>query len=492
MDADILISTIRDADSGDAGGACEHLPSLFEVILVDQIDAMLKPAFHHGIVAVHDSLPLSLQTLAEVLRSRWEDLYNLLIIVLQWFCIRKSNSTIAESIYGLTRRGVREGDLFLDMAGGDGGRSSLASSRPLARWYVCATVLLYTMCFYRIDVLLTPPPPRRQQDAGIWFVAILPRLLDSLKRACKDIRAYSRQQRRMQQEEQQREQAERETAEAEVVEGQGGATVGRSGGGPWGVQRLNRYMVRGVTSALHAADWVITLLGEATAEVFPFANVAAQLCVVAQKVRYLFGHTAYAHPFFAMIGIALVRRDARKHGAGAAAAAAAVGGGSGTQRQLALADVSGGGGVSGRRSGGGTWQIATLVAAVLSIRGAQWFIQRQDVHAGTGRRARVAAAAAASAAGGGHVGPVALEVPPPPPPPRPGRKEGGAAVAATEDGSCPLCKQQPQSPAVSSGGHVYCYSCLVGSIRRDVERGQVPACPATGTVCHEKDVILIH
>ena len=137
MDTDILISTIRGADSGDTGSVGEQLPSVFEAILVDQIDAMLKPAFHHGIVAVHDSLPLSLQTLASMLRSRWEDLYNLLLILVQWFCIRKRKSTIAESIYGLTRRGLREEG---DPLGYGGGASSRSCSRPLAKWYVCATV----------------------------------------------------------------------------------------------------------------------------------------------------------------------------------------------------------------------------------------------------------------------------------------------------------------------------------------------------------------
>jgi len=455
METDILISTIR--DSGEVSGRGEHLPSLFEIILVDQIDAMLKPAFHHGIVALHDSLPLSLQAVASLLRARWEDLYNMVIIVLQWLFIRKRNATIAESIYGLTRRGVGGGDLALDGAG----RASVSSSSPMLRW---------------------------QQDMGIWFVAVLPRLVDSLKRACKDIRAYSRQQRRAQ--------AAQDAAEAEA-EGAGAAGAaargsmdtgsvaeGREGGSLWSVQLLNRHVTRGLRGVSSAATSAINLVGEATAQVFPYAAAGAQLWVVAQKMRYLFGHTAYAHPFFAMIGIALVRRDPRKHDGALSESSgvpAPASPSSPTQRQVTLL-------ADGGRRDATNWQLATLVAALLSIRGVQWLMQRQEQFSGTGRRAR-AAAAAASGAGAGER--VLVDVPPPPP--RPAlRPCGTGAVAVPEDGSCPLCRHEPRSPAVSTGGFVFCYQCLLLSIRAEEGRAQPPACPVTGIPCKEADIILVH
>jgi len=445
METGILISTIR--DSGEHNGPSEHLPSLFEIILVDQIDAMLKPVFHHGIIAVHDSLPLSLQSFASLLRARWEDLYNTLVIVLQWIFIRKRNATIAESIYGLVRRSLGDGDQALDGAG----RVNLRSSSPQRRW---------------------------QQDMGIWFVAVLPRVVDSMKRACKDIRTYSRQQRRAQ--EMQAAQAQSEAEELEggrtADSGGGDGAASRAVSSLWSVQRLNRRVLRGVHCVTSAATAAINLIGEATAEAFPYAAAGAKLWVVSQKVRYLFGHTAYSHPFFAMIGIALVRRDVRKHG-GDAPAASASGAASGTPRQVPL---------MGRREHDTNWQLATLVVAILSVRGVQWLMQRQDALASTGRRARVAAAASGSAPG-----PPALEVPSPPPRP-PIRSGGAGAVSAPADGTCPLCRSAQRSPAVSTGGYVFCYNCLVQSIRAEVKHGQCPVCPVTGIPCTEEDIILVH
>ena len=68
MNTDILISTIRDDESG---GQRESLPSFYEIILVDQIDNMLKPAFRQFLDVALDSFPVSMIDFIQAIREYW-------------------------------------------------------------------------------------------------------------------------------------------------------------------------------------------------------------------------------------------------------------------------------------------------------------------------------------------------------------------------------------------------------------------------------------
>jgi hypothetical protein len=443
METETLITLIRDADQQDHG---EHLPSFFEIILVDNIDSMIKPAFHHGIEALHDSLPISWQNFASFLRSRWNDMYNIMILVAQWFFIRKWNATISESLYGLTRRGANYANLGLDSQG----KSALSSSSPLQRW---------------------------QQDVSIWFVVVLPQLIDTLKSVCKDIRSYARRH-RLVQERQVAENVQRRDDHQNLRTGT--SVNNRDEVHIWSAHFIRRCFWNSIASIAVASTTLVSMVGEATAEVFPYANAAVGLWVVSQKLLYLFGRTVYAHPFNALTGIALVKRNSRVH------QEVATGSPTKTMTRSSLNQVTT---IATRETDANNeinWRSIILAVAILSVKGVQWFMQHQDTHENAGQRARTAANVTTVHA--------AVEVAPnvPSPPPRPSMKEGRVRGTSADDFICPLCRLPHRSPAVSTGGVVFCYNCLLQSLKADIEHGINPLCPVTAIPCRITDIILIH
>ena len=84
MDTELLITTIR--EPFDAKG--ERQPSMFELILVDQINDIIKPAIHHTLVTVADSIAGPLHPTSAILQERLGELCNFLILLAQWFCVR--------------------------------------------------------------------------------------------------------------------------------------------------------------------------------------------------------------------------------------------------------------------------------------------------------------------------------------------------------------------------------------------------------------------
>ena len=55
-----------------------------------------------------------------------------------------------------------------------------------------------------------------------------------------------------------------------------------------------------------------------------------------------------------------------------------------------------------------------------------------------------------------------------------------------DKGKCPLCQNIHQNPCASTGGYVFCYSCLTNAIRR------TPKCPVTGIDCKMEDIIKLY
>ena len=106
MNTDILISTIRD-DPQELQR--ESLPSFYEIVLVDQIDNMLKPAFRQLLDATLEALPASMIEFVVSIREYWEELYDIIILVVQIRLIRSQGATLAERLYGLQRRGANAG-----------------------------------------------------------------------------------------------------------------------------------------------------------------------------------------------------------------------------------------------------------------------------------------------------------------------------------------------------------------------------------------------
>jgi hypothetical protein len=73
---------------------------------------------------------------------------------------------------------------------------------------------------------------------------------------------------------------------------------------------------------------------------------------------------------------------------------------------------------------------------------------------------------------------------PPPTIPQVGR---GCIVPPSQGGLCPICRCPRSQPSSSTGGYVFCYSCLSNYIRK---YGNI--CPVTGAFCRLEDIVRLY
>ena len=59
----------------------------------------------------------------------------------------------------------------------------------------------------------------------------------------------------------------------------------------------------------------------------------------------------------------------------------------------------------------------------------------------------------------------------------------GGVIPPSNPSLCPICRQKRVNPSASTGGFVFCYSCLSAALSRH------PHCPVTGIACQPLDVI---
>jgi len=468
MDPDILIATIREGGATGASGG-ERLPSLFEVLLVGQIDGMVRPAVLHGFRSLCDGAPAASLPLLAAFRTRSDELCRLLVMAAQWACVRAHGASISETLYGLSWRSVLgDGSVARGCEGateGAGRGLRVATTEPLRPW---------------------------QRDLSVFLVAVMPLLLEALQQASRQLRALvARRHRRRLEQEQEREERERELAHAHA-QAQAAEAHAESQSVPRQVQvppglrllRAAAYMANTVDRALGAA-------AELSAHAFPYLQGTAGLAVVVQRFRYLCGDSVFAHPLLALASVALVRRDTGLHAEASPGlvAAALAGTGSTGERRVSLAPKSGQSqGAAVAAGGAAAWRTAAIVGAVVAMRGLQWYLRNREAHSNMSQRVRLAAAAASSVAGTSAARGGAWGMHMVPPPPEPLRSD----TPSPASDSCPLCSRPHRSPCVSAGGYVFCHACLLQRLRADAGAGLQPACPVSGLPCAEEEVICVH
>ena len=436
----VLVSTIRGESSGTSH---ESLPSLYEVILVDQIDAMLKPAFRQFLSAATELIPASLFEWRHSMQEHWEEIYDVIILVVQYRLIRTQGSTLAERIYGLQRRGLSGGESFHTDRHG---KPLIKASTRMSKW---------------------------QNDVSIFLVAVLPRIVSILTHMSAVVRERRRARRQV-------EEAQRRIEARNAARGGTPVAIGEDAEPPddsapssfqGNFERLNdnviarlsrRAYMRVGTALNHSLAW----LGEGTAIAVPFMVAGCGAVVTAQRLRYLFGHTPYHHPVLELTKTLLVRRNPELHSS------------SDTAPQP-----------PGSAQKKPDWRLLAVLGTVVTLRIMHWVARQDDSNT-------AAIGAAAFATDGGRGGPHApmADIPLPPPPPGVGR---GCVVPPSNpevgEESCPLCTKAPRvAECASTGGYLFCHECLLECLRRDRSNGAVPSCPVTGIPCEEKDIIIIH
>ena len=457
MNTDILISTIRDDESGTQR---ESLPSFYEIILVDQIDNMLKPAFRQFLDVALDSFPVSMIDFIQAIREYWEELYDIIILVVQIQLIRHQGATLAERVYGLQRRGINH-SVILDAD--KYGKPIIASSNKMMRW---------------------------QQDISIFMVAVLPRIVTTLTRTASIVRSQMRM--RQQLLHARARNAARRGGRPTVIAREATGSVSRmmpmqteveaveveeelnEFSGPYRLtgNDWRSFVSSGASYLGHALGRGMEKLGEATAVAVPYAVAGCGAIVTAQRLRYLFGYSPYHHPILGFARTALVRRNADLH------------------------DVVPPGRVAAAREAKsnirGDYRLLTLVSLIIVLKVMHWTTQQEESNddAITVQPLGFGSGSTADNGAGGTID----DILPPPPPPSVGR---GQVVPSTDPAlkqeSCPLCKRTPRiSECASTGGYLFCFSCLLESLRFDEARGDIPRCPVTGIPCYEKDIIMMH
>ena len=74
----------------------------------------------------------------------------------------------------------------------------------------------------------------------------------------------------------------------------------------------------------------------------------------------------------------------------------------------------------------------------------------------------------------------------PPPPITTSNPRGCIQVSSIKDSKCPLCKEPQKYPCASTGGYVFCQSCVTDALRMS------PKCPVTGFPCSPEDLIRLY
>lgn len=462
MNTDILISTIRD-DPQELQR--ESLPSFYEIVLVDQIDNMLKPAFRQLLDATLEALPASMIEFVVSIREYWEELYDIIILVVQIRLIRSQGATLAERLYGLQRRGANAGGAPPDVD--KYGKPIIGSSKRMLRW---------------------------QQDISIFMVAVLPRIVTTLTRTAAIVRSRMRARQRML--DAQRRNASRAGRSTPVAHGTSTGVhedemsrlavtaheiprVDEPFDGPYRMtsNSWRSYIRSGASFAGHALTQAMVRVGEVTAVVVPYAVAGCGAIVTAQRLRYLFGYSPYHHPILGFAKTVLVRRNAELHDM------APAGGQSQDNAKASGPKIP-------------DYRLMTLISLVVVLKMMHWVTQQEESNADAITMVPNLGLDGDRGTGGGATtngGRVIDEILPPPPPPSVGR---GRVIPSTDSAlkqeSCPLCKKTRVSECASTGGYLFCYSCLLESLRRDEENGETPRCPVSGIPCFEKDIILLH
>lgn len=143
---------------------------------------------------------------------------------------------------------------------------------------------------------------------------------------------------------------------------------------------------------------------------------------------YLLKKVSIHHPLFYLLKIRLVRRES-----------------------------------SIQRSNGRSWQLSVILALILSIRAAEWFLNNDLSEDQLAKKIREKS----------------LHVPPFP-------REKSLTVTEGAGAYCGLCRKNPVKPCISSGDYIFCYKCLLDHVQITSK------CPVSNFPCSEKDVILLY
>lgn len=402
----ILLATVN--ESSESG----TLPSVFELYLVDQIDGLLKPAFHHAYSAIISHLPFRSMALSDALQDRWRETFTFVQLVAQYNSFKSHNRSLSEGIYGLTRVNIIED-----------------ANSPHTR-----------------IAEMTPLHPL-QQDVSIAIVAVMPNILDAVGRMASAIRR--RRQLRLER-----------LREGSNIFNDSAPQLAR-------VQSTSERNDNTTTSTRTSTTVVparqlfptpippptLQLIAESLAVAFPYVRASYDVAVLGQRMLYCYGHSPYSHPFLRLINVGLVKNH--PHVA------------SSSSRSVDVGDAS-----VKYRGVWPDWRLGFLLLCLIVTRIAVSESADEDEVEAELIPTRSGASALSSERG--------IEIPPPK---QPAVVRGGVTPV---DGLCPICRGVWRYPSVSTGGFVFCYSCLVDAV------GNGGRCPVSGLPCGMENIIRLH
>lgn len=182
-------------------------------------------------------------------------------------------------------------------------------------------------------------------------------------------------------------------------------------------------------------------------------TLCLRLCNLLQQLRYCMFHTHHFDILMALMRTAVVREQRVRYSPVSGADTDA-------NNKISVAAVH------GTQSSTSTTISSLILGALITIRSIEWFL-RTDV----------------DTAGVSYfpvIGSTTTKFPPAPPVMTAGR---GFLLPPADKKLCPLCRRERSQPAVSTGGYIFCFSCLIAALRTQSR------CPVTGVPCRDIDVI---
>lgn len=209
-------------------------------------------------------------------------------------------------------------------------------------------------------------------------------------------------------------------------------------------------------------------------QAIPSMQLTWQLVSVLFEILYLQGVTRYYHPLSALMKVVVVNQKHLTDSKATISPETATTDDSklrstsdteSTQEQQIHVEQD-------REGMGKNWATGLTIGVVVAVKLLQWFAQQ---------RSRDTDNSADDLDGEEAAKLSQLKYPSPLPPAR------GCVVPPKNKQLCPLCRGNRVHPCISTGGYVFCYSCLL----RHIEQVSI-TCPVTGLYCSEGDIIRLY
>lgn len=388
-------------------------PSFIETVLLHQFDSMTSRAALHTYSSILGHLPRdgALGVISAFISDNVETLSTLISLIIEWRALQSGDGTLIEHLFGLCRVPVK-------MNVGQSGRYHDHDNRGGVEGDAMSM---------------------RQRQLSALLVVLVPRLLSSLK---------TLHQRRT----------------SLMSNNTGVTTTTTTTQSPTSSTRMPNSITH--SSWGHFLLRLKDMMVEKSIQCLPVLQGGYDAVVWYYHIMYLFDRTPYSHPLLAILNLQLLRKSSITSNQTFTLSP------SSSPTPTPTPSISSSSTTSPTPPPSNTdWKTIVIIAAVVSIRAAQWFANNSR----SGMTRNLLANPTRSLAFLSSI-----------PAPSPHPVGSGCVIPPNNSQLCPLCRQLRTHPAASTSGYVFCFDCLSRAINSN------PSCPVTGQPCRQEDILRLY